>query len=204
MRRPQAKSDQFAESFYLGGLDKDGLPYIGRVFWSFMLGVGPTVTTYQSKLTPYVARQKAAAHVYHPPLAEIQGFVSSFTFDFDTQTHGIISHVTNLSLFSNTVLTFESLGQVASYTTNAKEHNLPPFLVLTTTTGAVQLWQGDVVQWTREEGLSRLQVAEMVELPEQKSITAHIIHQDEMFVKRIRRQLTSAKVRYWATGCTHF
>jgi ER membrane protein complex subunit 1 len=87
--------------------------------------------------------------------------------------------------------------------TNAKERNLPPFLVLTTTTGAVQLWQGDIVQWTREEGLSMLQVAEMVELPERKSITAHIVHQDEMFVKRIGRQLTSAKVRYLATGCAH-
>jgi hypothetical protein len=77
------------------------MPYIGRVFWSFMLGVSQTVTTYQSKLTLYVARQKAAVHVYYPPLADSQGFVSGFTFDFDTQKHGIISHVNNLSRFSS-------------------------------------------------------------------------------------------------------
>lgn len=35
----EAKSDQYTESFYFGGLDGVGLPYIGRVFWSFGLGV---------------------------------------------------------------------------------------------------------------------------------------------------------------------
>jgi len=36
---PQAKSDRYAESLYVGGLDRAGLPYIGRIFWSFILRV---------------------------------------------------------------------------------------------------------------------------------------------------------------------
>lgn len=76
-----------------------------------------------------------------------------------------------------------------------KEVDLLPYLAVTTSTGAVQLWQGNIVQWTREEGLSRLQVAEMVELPEQKSMESHAINEADTFVERLRRQLTDAKVR---------
>jgi hypothetical protein len=69
-----AKSGRHADSFYIGGVDRDGFPYIGRIFWSFELG-------------------KASAHVYAPHLAAGKGLVSGFTFNFDTETHGIISHV---------------------------------------------------------------------------------------------------------------
>ena len=85
---------------------------------------------------------------------------------------------------------------MALHTAYVRELDLLPYLALTTTTGAVQLWQGDIVQWTREEGLSAIQVAEMVELPERKTIAAHIIDQDETFAERIRRQLADAKVRF--------
>ncbi|KAI9509927.1 DUF1620-domain-containing protein [Russula earlei] len=150
-----AKSDRYAESLYVGGLDGAGFPYIGRIVWSFVLS-------------------KATAHVYAPHMAARKGLLSGFTFDFDTSTHGIISHV-------------------ALHTAYVKELDLLPYLALTTTTGAIQLWRGDIVQWTREEGLSRLQVAEMVELPERKIIAAHIVDQDETMSDRIRRQLADVK-----------
>ena len=86
---------------------------------------------------------------------------------------------------------------MALYTAYVKELDLLPYLAVTTSTGAVQLWQGNVVQWTREEGLSRLQVAEMIELPEQKTMAAHAIDEHDTFVERVRRQLTDAKVRFW-------
>jgi hypothetical protein len=89
---------------------------------------------------------------------------------------------------------------VALHTAYVKELDLLPYLVLTTTTGAIQLWRGDVVQWTREEGLSRLQVAQMVELPERKTIAAHIIDQDETVVERVWRQLTDVKVRFFESS----
>ncbi|KAH9981995.1 hypothetical protein BJV74DRAFT_852482 [Russula compacta] len=166
-----AKSDRYAESLYIGGLDRAGLPYVGRVFWSFVSG-------------------KAAAHVYAPHMAAGQGLVSGFTFKFDTETYGIISHV-------------------ALHTAYVKELDFLPYLALTTTTGAVQLWRGDILQWTREEGLSRLQVAEMIELPESKTMAAQTIGQDEKFAQRVSRQLADAKglpqyishfVKRFATG----
>jgi hypothetical protein len=150
-----AKSDRYSKSLYIGGLDQAGLPYIGRIFWSFLLG-------------------KAAAHIYAPHMAAGRGLVSGFTFNFDTEMHGTISHV-------------------ALHTAYVKELDLLPYLALTTTTGAVQLWQGDIEQWTREEGLSRLQMAEMAELPERETIATHVIDQDETFAGRSRRQLADAK-----------
>jgi ER membrane protein complex subunit 1 len=91
---------------------------------------------------------------------------------------------------------------VALHTAYVKELDLLPYLALTTTTGAIQLWQGDIVQGTREEGLSRLQVAEMAELPERKTIASHITGQDETFVSRARRQLADAKVRFESSAVT--
>lgn len=38
-RAPQATSDSYTSSIYSGGLDRDGLPYISRVFWSHLLKV---------------------------------------------------------------------------------------------------------------------------------------------------------------------
>jgi ER membrane protein complex subunit 1 len=99
-------------------------------------------------------------------------------------------------IFSNRSTDLELSLQVALHIAYVKELDLLPYLALTTTTGAVQLWQGDIVQWTREEGLSRLQVAEMAELPERKTIASHDIGQDETFINRARRQLADAKVRF--------
>jgi len=67
-------------------------------------------------------------------------------------------------------------------------------LVLTTTTGAVQLWQQDQLQWTREEGLSDIRVAEMVELPEPKIVASQIASEEhESFGSRLFRQLSDAQ-----------
>jgi hypothetical protein len=85
---------------------------------------------------------------------------------------------------------------VALHTAYVKQLDLLPYLAMTTTTGAIQLWQGDIVQWTREEGLSALQLAEMVELPERKIIAAGIINQEETVIERVRRQLVDAKVSF--------
>ncbi|THH17682.1 hypothetical protein EW146_g3182 [Bondarzewia mesenterica] len=147
-----ARSDRHAESLYMGGLDKDGRPYIGRVFWS----------------------HKASAHIYAPHLAEGKGLVSGFTFNFDTNTHGIISHA-------------------ALYAAYQKDYDVLPYIALTTTTGAVQLWQGDKVQWTREESLAHIRVAEMIELPERKTIASHVGDGRESFSQRLKRQLSDAR-----------
>ena len=65
---------------------------------------------------------------------------------------------------------------------------------MTTTTGAVQMWQQDQLQWTREEGLADIRVAELVELPERK-IALHRDSEQETFGARVARQLLDAQVR---------
>lgn len=48
------------------------------------------------------------------------------------------------------------------------------------------------MQWSREEGLSDIKVAEFVELPERKLVEAQL-EEDEGFAQRVRRQLTEAR-----------
>lgn len=64
--------------------------------------------------------------------------------------------------------------------------------MLATTTGALQLWQHDQLQWTREEGLADVKLAEFVELPERKLAETHV-GEDETFTQRVRRQLAEAR-----------
>ncbi len=72
--------------------------------------------------------------------------------------------------------------------------------VLMTGTGAVQLWQQDKVQWTREESLSEIKVAEMIELPEKKSVMSHMNVENETMSGRLSRQLMDAKVGFVCVG----
>ncbi|KAJ3553144.1 hypothetical protein NM688_g3770 [Phlebia brevispora] len=69
-----AKAAHYTDSIYTGGLDKDGYPYVARVFWSH-------------------AYKAASAHILAPHLADGKGLVTGFTFPFETAAHGIIAHV---------------------------------------------------------------------------------------------------------------
>ncbi|KAI9058646.1 DUF1620-domain-containing protein [Trametes sanguinea] len=129
---------------------------------------------------PYIARvfwshvfKQASAHVFASHLAEGKGMVTGYTFPFKTEEHGVISHV-------------------AVDAANPEPYRVLARLFLTTSTGAVQLWQQDQLQWTREEGLSDVRVAELVELPERK-VAAHAGVAHESFSARLRRQLSDAQ-----------
>ncbi|KAI0820139.1 DUF1620-domain-containing protein [Trametes gibbosa] len=129
---------------------------------------------------PYIARvfwshsfRQASAHILASHLAEGKGLVTGFTFPFKTVDHGIIMHV-------------------AVDAANPEPYRVLSRLFLTTSTGAVQLWQQDQLQWTREEGLADIRVAEFVELPERK-IASHVGVELESFGARIGRQLSDAQ-----------
>ncbi|GBE86822.1 hypothetical protein SCP_1000640 [Sparassis crispa] len=153
--RDSASSNQYAESHYVGGLDKDGWPFIARVYWSHVF-------------------KKATAHVFAAHLADGKGFSTSFTFPFETSVHGVMTHV-------------------ALDAANPEEFKVISRLVLTTSTGAVQLWQQDQLHWTREEALSDIRVAEFVELPERKIIAALGREEEETFMARLVRQTSEAQ-----------
>jgi hypothetical protein len=70
-------------------------------------------------------------------------------------------------------------------------------VVVTTTTGAVQLWQQEEVQWTREESLTSIAVAEFVELPEKKTLSSHVGEGRESFLARLVRQISDAQVIFF-------
>ncbi|KAI0341141.1 DUF1620-domain-containing protein [Trametopsis cervina] len=149
------KATHYTPSTYSGGLDKDGYPYIARVFWSHVF-------------------KKASAHVFAPHLAEGKGLVTGYTFPFDTSQHGIIGHVT------------VDAATLEDYRVLAR-------LVVSTTTGALQLWQQDQLQWIREEGLSDIKVAIHVELPERKIVASGLSEETETFLGRLQRQITEAR-----------
>lgn len=68
---------------------------------------------------------------------------------------------------------------------------------VTTTTGAVQLWQHDRMMWAREESLAEIKLAEFVELPEPKAAASHLEEGGESFFSRLVRQASDAKVRIY-------
>lgn len=66
-------------------------------------------------------------------------------------------------------------------------------LVLTTSTGAIQLWNQETVAWTREEGLSHIQETRFVELPERKLEVAKVVLHNEDLVSRLARHVGEIK-----------
>ena len=73
-------------------------------------------------------------------------------------------------------------------------------LVVTSSTGAVQLWTipsnpdlSSELVWNREEALSTITASEFMELPEQASVISVKLH-NEGFVPRLLRQLVEAQV----------
>ncbi|KAH9911778.1 uncharacterized protein BXZ73DRAFT_93328 [Epithele typhae] len=119
------------------------------------------------------SRMLASSHVFASHLANGKGLVTGYTFPFQTGDHGIIKHI-------------------AVETANPEEFKVLSRLVLTTTTGAVQLWQQDQMQWSREEGLSDIRIAELVELPERK-VAAQVDLEQDIFSTRLARQLLDAQ-----------
>lgn len=69
--------------------------------------------------------------------------------------------------------------------------------LVTTSTGAMQLWKQGDLQWTREEGLAATVVAEFVELPERVQTSARG-DGEESFFSRVVRQIGDAQVRLFA------
>jgi hypothetical protein len=66
-------------------------------------------------------------------------------------------------------------------------------LLVTTSTGAVQLWSQGELKWVREESLANIVVAEFAELPERASESSVDITGNGFFA-RITRQLVIAQV----------
>lgn len=67
-------------------------------------------------------------------------------------------------------------------------------LLVTTSSGAIQLWQQGELKWTREESLAATTLAEFVELPERVASESNHHIGGEGFVSRVIRQISDAQV----------
>ncbi|KAL0953048.1 hypothetical protein HGRIS_007249 [Hohenbuehelia grisea] len=135
-------------------------------------GLDKDGNVYVSRIRWSSTLRQAVVDLYSGHLA--QGLSTSFTFPFDTLKHGVFSHAT---------------------LDCAQPSDLRPLtrIALTTSTGAVQLWQHDQVQWTREEALASVSGAAFVELPEQAQDSAHSVDGEEGFLQRVLRQAHDAR-----------
>ncbi|KAI0073425.1 DUF1620-domain-containing protein [Panus rudis PR-1116 ss-1] len=161
-----ATSPKYTESIFTGGRDKDGYPYIARVFWSHVFG-------------------KASAHVFAPHLAEGKGLVTGFTFPFKTEKDGIIVHA---ALDATTLPSGDATEDTETY------KRILSRLVLTTSTGSVQLWVQDKLEWTREEGLASVTAAGWVKLGDGGVSSGQVeMEEHESFAHRLARQIKDAQ-----------
>lgn len=85
-------------------------------------------------------------------------------------------------------------AQVALDAAKLSDNTVIGRLALTTSTGAVQVWEHDRVIWTREEALSEIEKAILVELPERQAVVSANVDGNEGFSSRVARQALDAKV----------
>jgi ER membrane protein complex subunit 1 len=83
--------------------------------------------------------------------------------------------------------------QVVIDSESPSEQKISSRLLVTTSTGAVQLWSEGELKWVREESLANIVVAEFAELPERASESS-IDSTGKGFFARITRQLAIAQV----------
>lgn len=133
-------------------------------------------------------------------LQEGTGHVSGFAIPFETNEHGTIRHVG--ALWFVPIPGIELAIQVAflpsfvSSMTNETSHKL----LLVTSTGSLQLWDRNVLHWVREESLSTIQTATIVELPPLKvEVVGGVGFGDksESFWSKLARQIADTKVRFY-------
>ncbi|KAF8577387.1 DUF1620-domain-containing protein [Ramaria rubella] len=190
----ELKDVGIADAGIVVALKRDGTSHVLRVVqetnvkkvWEF---ANSAASSDQSEAThaggidktgqPYVARsywsylmRSSSLQIFAANGAEGKGMVTGFTFPFDPITHGSIQHF-------------------ALEVANPQPYVFVARTMFTTSTGALQLWQQDEVQWTREESLAEIKNVEFVDLPEKK--VAHDALGNQNFLARLIRQAGNAK-----------
>lgn len=132
--------------------------------------------TIDRQTRPYVARTfwahnpgVGATHV----LSTHDGRITGTGFKFDTLAHGFIA-------------------QGAIDCATPQPDVVVSRTLVTSSTGALQLWQAEKLVWGRDEGLAAVVAAEFVDLPEQKAVLGSHTG-DESFDERIARHIGNLK-----------
>ncbi|KDN38529.1 hypothetical protein RSAG8_09418, partial [Rhizoctonia solani AG-8 WAC10335] len=142
-------------SLFSGSVDREGNPYIARVFWSLSTGL-------------------ANIHTYAAHGSEGKGISTGATFPYNTAEHGVILHCAIDAFMPHS-------------------YSIQHRMLLTTPTGAVQLWQLQELQWTRDEALAEIKVAALVDLPERKIAEEIAVSEHRGFAERLIFHLVAAQ-----------
>lgn len=127
-----------------------------------------------------------------------EGYVyTGGTFQYQDHEHGVILNVRETDATSYTRLDLILLsGSQAAFKLTTHYPIIDRYsVVLTTSTGAIQLWNQETIAWTREEGLSHIQKTRFVELPERKVEVANAVLHNEDLVSRLTRHVGELQVR---------
>lgn len=170
---------------FSGSVNKEGKVYIARVFWSKSSRVSHFFLL--SALSSERKRRKVLRT--SSQLRQLNRKDTSFPLISLRMDPSLMYVLVTMLLQKSQFLKQVALSVLSDYQ-----------LVITTNTGAVQLWSipstehpsPDLI-WNREEALSAITVSEFVELPEQTSVVS-VKLQNEGFTGRLLRQLVEAQV----------
>ncbi|KAJ1304145.1 hypothetical protein OPQ81_008545 [Rhizoctonia solani] len=116
----------------------------------------------------------ANIHTYAAHGSEGKGISTGATFPFNTAEHGVILHCAVDAFMPHS-------------------YSIQHRMLLTTSTGAVQLWQLQELQWTRDEALAEIKVAALVDLPEQKIAEEIATSEHRGFAERLIFHMIAAQ-----------
>ena len=181
----QVSLEETSEMVFSGSVNKEGKVYIARVFWSKSSRVSHFFLL--SALSSERKRRKVLRT--SSQLRQLNRKDTSFPLISLRMDPSLMYVLVTMLLQKSQFLKQVALSVLSDYQ-----------LVITTNTGAVQLWSipstehpsPDLI-WNREEALSAITVSEFVELPEQTSVVS-VKLQNEGFTGRLLRQLVEAQV----------
>jgi len=133
----------------------------------------PSLSVVTTSLPP----QKLALEIYSRAQEVNLGYLS-----FDTASNGII--------------TFAALNA------NGSDLRTDPQVLISTSTGNIQLVEGAQQKWNRDEALTTSVVSGFVELPPPKAIVGN--HEGETFVQRVVRHTGDLQVRMFMVVQTEY
>lgn len=119
--------------------------------------------------------QEATYQLLAPTGADGEPLTTGFTFQYDMDSHGLILHA---------AIDVANTGEYAYFSR----------IVLTTQSGSIQQWKQEQNIWTREESLTEVIVADVVELPEGTVSQTVLEDRTETFIERFTRQIGDIQV----------
>ena len=120
--------------------------------------------------------------------------ITGYSFQFDTAAHGVLLHVRSLLSSAFVLPGWQNYLQASIDVANPKEYFYVGRTAIVTSTGSIQLWQQDQIQWTREESLADIRAVEFVDLPEKLIAASNSVDKRENFFAKLGRHQGDLRV----------